>query len=93
MGVLGGDGGEQGGLQVLQGGGGVAVGGRLAEDGSPHRNGRDARSPSATDKMSVVPVRRVRRPRTTTADARERVPPAAKMAALHTVSTSATLPP
>ena len=55
---------------------------------APYRNGRDARSPSATDKMSVVTVRRVRRPRTTTADARERVPPAAKMAALNAVATS-----
>ena len=46
---------------------------------APYRNGRDARCPSATDKMSVVPVRRVRRPRPTRA---------AKMAALHTVSPS-----
>ena len=46
---------------------------------APYRNGRDARCPSATDKMSVVPVRRVRRPRPTSA---------AKMAALHTVSPS-----
>ena len=59
---------------------------------APYRNGRDARYPSATDKMSVVPVRCVRRPRPTTADARERVPPAAKMAALNAVATSCAPP-